>query len=80
MNVTVLLFSHVRHQLGESQLELEFAEGSSSADVETYIRRMLPASSQQQPFRVAVNEQFVEASTRLCDGDEVAILPPMQGG
>lgn len=31
-------------------------------------------------IRVAVNQQFAEADTRLQPGDELAFLPPISGG
>ncbi len=30
--------------------------------------------------RFAVNHEFADLSTRLYDGDEVAVLPPVSGG
>lgn len=31
-------------------------------------------------LRMAVNEEFVGADAELCDGDEVAVIPPVSGG
>ena len=31
-------------------------------------------------FRVAVNQRIGSGNTELGEGDEVALLPPMQGG
>ncbi len=80
MKVTVHLFSHVRHQIGEDTLELELSEGSRSEDVEAHVRKLLPATSREQPFRLALNHAFVTQSQALHEGDELAVLPPMQGG
>lgn len=80
MKVTVHLFSHVRHQLGCNVLELTLDHGSCSSDVEAHVRAKLPEAFREQPFRLAVNYALVDRSEALQDGDEVAVLPPMQGG
>ncbi|MCC6749022.1 MAG: MoaD/ThiS family protein [Deltaproteobacteria bacterium] len=80
ITVTLRCFSHVKHLLGQELLSLELPHGSRAADLEREIRARLGPSLARMVFRLAVNQQFVEKETPLSDGDEVALIPPMQGG
>ncbi len=52
------------------------------------IEALLSEASKQHPrlermkrsIRIAVNSEIVEVGTKLHDGDEVALLPPVTGG
>lgn len=80
VRVSLRCFSHVRYAVGHDRVELEFAPQSTTNDVEQWVRQKLPESLRQMVFRVAVNREFVDVPRVLCDGDEIAMLPPMQGG
>lgn len=80
IQISVRCFSHVRHQLGKEQLELSLPPGSTVADAEHRVRDLLGPATRNQPFRLALNKDFVDSDAPLREGDEVAILPPMQGG
>ncbi|MCA9664857.1 MAG: MoaD/ThiS family protein [Myxococcales bacterium] len=80
MQVTLLCFSHLRQAFGKTAIELELADGATSADAEAKVREMLPEALRAMVFRVAVNQSVVRDPVPLSDGDEVAFLPPMQGG
>ncbi len=80
MEITVLLFSHLRHELGSGQLAITLAAGSTAADLVGHIREMLEERLAGIPLRVAVNGQFAPEDTVLKAGDEVALIPPVQGG
>jgi molybdopterin converting factor small subunit len=77
MRVTVRTFASLRDYAPErrAQFELVLAEGESMAGVLTALR--VPAEVQAV---LLVNGRRAEAGTRLADGDEVTLFPPMEGG
>ena len=80
MSVTVLLFASYADALGAPSLSVDLPEEATVADVLAEVARrpgsqMLPAA----PL-VAVNQRYASATTRVTDGDEVALIPPVAGG
>lgn len=80
ITVKLLCFSHVRHVLGQAEILLELPPGATAADAEARVRHMGGEALASVPWRVAVNQAFTESSAPLADGDEVALIPPVQGG
>jgi molybdopterin converting factor subunit 1 len=80
MKITLLCFSHVRDALGEERVSLELPAGATAGDAETHVRSLAPGKLAGIPLRVAVNQELVKPEAPLRDGDEVALLPPVQGG
>jgi MoaE-MoaD fusion protein len=81
MHVTVLLFGSLREATGAKELAVALPEGASVADLGERLARDHEAFARLPGrVRVAVNQQVVEAAHRLCEGDEVAYLPPVSGG
>lgn len=79
----VCFFAAAREAAGEAEawLELPDADASTHAVVESVatqypqLERLLPRCA------LALNGEYVEgADTRIKEGDEVALLPPMSGG
>jgi len=80
LRITLVCFSHVRDVIGESTVRLEFPRGATAGDVEAHVRALAPAKLGALPLRLAVNQNVVDRDAPLRDGDEVALLPPVQGG
>ncbi len=80
MIVTLKCFSHVRYALGADSLDVELEDGATAAELEATIRRRADGALEGVPLRVAVNLEFVEPGHVLRDGDEAALIPPVQGG
>ncbi len=80
VEITVLLFSHLRHALDTGELTITLPAGSTAADAVGHIRERLEERLATMPLRVAVNGQFAPEDTVLQAGDEVALIPPVQGG
>lgn len=80
VKIRVFLFASMREAAGASELVAEISEGTVAALLakltETYpvIRPYLAQ------IRVTVNHKFTEPKTRLCEHDEVALIPPVGGG
>ena len=80
VTVTVLLFASYAERLGLSSLGLDLPEG---ATVRTLLDSVgnLPGASCLPPLPlVAVNRNYARVDTRLAEGDEVALIPPVAGG
>jgi molybdopterin converting factor small subunit len=77
----VRLFGPAREAAGADSIALELREPATAADAVAALAAAHPALKPLLPrSRVAVNFAYVDASTRLAPGDEIAILPPVGGG
>lgn len=80
MEITVHLFSHLKYALEAATLTLDLPSGATSADVLAEIRGRLSGPQADIPLQVAVNQVYVREAVLLQAGDEVALIPPVQGG
>ncbi len=80
MKVLVKCFSQVKYAVGTSELALDMDPGSTTADLETMIREKAASELDGVTLRTAVNKHYVSEPVPLEDGDEVAFIPPVQGG
>jgi len=81
MHITVRFFALTRDRAGVSQIELELAPGASVANAVQRIADMFPELKALLPrIAFAVNQTYVDRSTMLRPGDELALIPPVSGG
>lgn len=81
MQVRVLFFGMLKDIVGKSSDLLELGEGSSVHDLLAHYNAALPRLNTSLPsLAIAVNQQYAGPATRLKQGDEVALLPPVSGG
>ena len=80
IKIRVKLFSHVRYVLGKDEITLEFEQRATTEDVEKKIRALGGDKIKSLPFRLAVNQEFISSPHPLTDNDEIAVIPPVQGG
>ena len=80
IRVRVLCFSHIKHALGQDELWVDLPREATADQLEAHVRKLAGDRLGAIPLQVAVNQEFVAGSTTLHDGDEVAFIPPMQGG
>ena len=80
MKVNVKCFSQVQYVLGQTELLVELENGSKASDLEKLIRIRAKGKLDDVSLRVAINKNYVNEDTELQDGDEVAFIPPVQGG
>ena len=80
IKIKVKCFSQVRYALGIDNLNLEFESGTSTSQLEKFIREKANGKLDGVSLRIAVNQQYQAEETELQDGDEVAFIPPVQGG
>ena len=80
MKITVKCFSQVRYALEKDELSLELDPGKTTKDVEDLVREHANKKLDGVLFRTAVNRIYIKEPRELKDGDEVAFIPPVQGG
>lgn len=80
ISIHVKCFSHIKQALGVDELNLTVSAGSTCSDLEKEIRTMAQGKLDNISFRFAVNLVFKPSDQVLENGDEVALIPPVQGG
>ncbi|MBO1055483.1 MAG: MoaD/ThiS family protein [Dolichospermum sp. JUN01] len=81
ITVTVKLFAIYQEVYGVNELVLDFPDGTP---VQTVCDRLISEHPKLNKWReitrFGVNLQFVEPDTILQNGDEVVLIPPVNGG
>jgi molybdopterin synthase catalytic subunit len=81
MKITVKLFARMRDIVGQGSLEREITEPATVADLLQTLHNDYPELAKAgSRIVISVNKEFAEPKTRLADGDEVALFPPVSGG
>lgn len=81
IGVRVRLFAVQRELAGTRELRLELPDGSDVEAAWTALVARHPVLAPgRSSVRFARNGNYAEAATRLVDGDEVAMIPPVSGG
>ena len=79
--VTVKLFAVYQEAFDLSELVLDFPDGTPvQAVCDRLIAEHPKLSKWREITRFGVNLQFVEPDTILQNGDEVVLIPPVNGG
>jgi molybdopterin synthase catalytic subunit len=77
----VKLFATLRERARTSELERDFPDGATVADIWRRLQDEFPAlRGHQDSVRFAVNQEYVADDYRPRAHDEVAIIPPVSGG
>ena len=81
MKITIRLFAQLRLQSGTASVTLELPEG---ATVSTALDRFFADYPGLSPYRPtllsAVDLDYAAPGQPLRDGQEIALIPPVQGG
>ena len=81
MLVSVLYFGVLKDVMGQASERVTLAEGATVREcVERFRRTGLGPAGMWDSIAVAVNQEYARADRALCEGDEVALLPPVSGG
>jgi len=76
MRISVRLFAGLREQAGARERALVLPEGATVAS----IWPLLGLGEEPAGLLYALNREYAASETRLADGDEVAVIPPVSGG
>jgi molybdopterin converting factor subunit 1 len=79
MKLKVSYFAILKDERGLAQEELDTA---AATPVELYasLKNAHKFSLNQDSLRVAINEEFVNWTVKLNEGDQVVFIPPVAGG
>ena len=81
MNVHVQFFSRLRDLAGISEMELEVPETTKVAQLLEILYSRTPALGDwDKSILVAAGVEFVGRDYFLQPGDQISIMPPVQGG
>lgn len=81
MTITVKLFAILRDRAGVSELKLDLPAGSVTSVALDSLTSRYPAFRDHLPrTALAINQDYVLRDTKLNDGDELALIPPVSGG
>ena len=81
MKVTVHFYAQLRDLVGKEKQEIELIEDASVSDLleDRYIK--FPAlRAHDKTILVGVGVEFVDRAYKLKPGQEISIMPPVQGG
>lgn len=78
MQITVRYFAALREEKRCDEEAVEVADGASVDDLYRHLFASSPL--RRLPVMFAVNQAYVPAGHSLCEGDEVAFIPPLGGG
>jgi sulfur-carrier protein len=83
--VKLLYFAWVRQKVGKSEETLALPKGVLTVrDLARHLEKMGPGYSDAfgdlSRLRAAVNQDHVDFSAPVSDGDEIAFFPPVTGG
>ena len=81
MKVRAQLFAQLRDLTGRSQIDLDLAESATVGDLLERIYQEFPSlRAQDKSILVGAGVEFVDRSYVLKADEEIAIMPPVQGG
>jgi molybdopterin converting factor subunit 1 len=82
IEVNVRLFAMLRERAGTGSLELRLQPGATVEEALAQLAEQggLGELLERLPIRTAVNRDYADATTVLCAGDELALIPPVSGG
>ncbi|MFN3840181.1 MAG: MoaD/ThiS family protein [Cyclobacteriaceae bacterium] len=80
MKCTVKAFGISRDIIGTRELVMEFPEGQTVGALKARLLELYPRLGNLNSLFVALNSEYAEANQPLCEGDEVALIPPVSGG
>ena len=81
MKLHVRFYSQLRDLAGRSEFDFDLAEGTIVSDLLEQIYLKAPAlRSHDKSILVGAGVEFVDRNYKLQSGDDISIMPPVQGG
>ncbi|HEY2569788.1 MAG TPA: MoaD/ThiS family protein [Candidatus Udaeobacter sp.] len=81
MKVRVQFYAQLRDLVGKREMDVDLAEGSTVRDLLHEIYAQQPnLGSHDKSILIGADVEFVDRNYRLQPGEEISIMPPVQGG
>jgi len=80
ITIRLKCFSQVKYALGKNEIIFELENGIFTDDLEKIVRKKAEGKLNDVTLSTALNKKYISKNTELKDGDEVAFIPPVQGG
>jgi len=81
MKVRVLFYAQLRDLLGMRHLDVDVADGATVRDLLGKIYAQQPTlRPHDKSILIGAGVEFVDRNYRLSPGEEISIMPPVQGG
>ena len=78
--IDIQLFAYCRDLIGKDKITLNLKNQMTVGELKRKIIELYPVLSQGIQFAIALNYEIVNETTPVKQKDEVAILPPVNGG
>ena len=81
MKIRVQFYAQLRDLVGMRQLDIDVAEGSTIHDLLEQIYAQQPKLRPlDKSILIGAGVEFVDRNYKLKPGEEISIMPPVQGG
>jgi len=81
MKVHIRFYSQLRDLAGRSGFDVDLAEGTAVSELLEQIYAETPAlRSHDKCILIGAGVEFVDRNYKLKPGEEISIMPPVQGG
>ena len=81
MKVRVQFYAQLRDLVGTPELDFDLAKGATVRDLLEKIYAQQPAlRSYDKSILIGAGVEFVDRNYELKPGEEISIMPPVQGG
>lgn len=81
MKVRVQFYAQLRDLVGKREIDVDLAEGSTVRDLLDEIYARQPRlRSHDKSILIGADLEFVDRNYKLKPGEEISIMPPVQGG
>jgi MoaD family protein len=81
MRVRAQFYAQLRDVVGEAKLDIELSDGAIVSDLLEQLYQRYPSLRvHDKAILVGTGVEFVDRNYKLKSGEEIAIMPPVQGG
>ena len=81
MNVRVQFYAQLRDLVGASEFNVDLPDRSTVSDLLAKVYERTPAlRSRDKSILISAGVEFVDRNYELEPGEEISIMPPVQGG